>query len=151
MRFSITFCQRSHPRNSLPAFLRTAYPRTNVILEAALTAPDPTKRLEASRRKASGKVIFPRIPTNSPVTGMLEPVTLSEVAEIYSFTIIHTSHGVDPTVLIYADFPEGARVLGRLVADVPCTPRIGMQVRAVVQAAGETGVPLYHFEPVTEP
>lgn len=115
-----------------------------------MTVADGAKQLEGSRRKASGKVIFPRVPTTSPAAGLFEPVSLSDVAELYSYTVIHSSRGEQPTILIYADFPEGARVLGRLVTSEGSKPRIGMRVKPVIQSDRESDIQLYHFEPATE-
>lgn len=113
-----------------------------------MAEPGQNERLKASRRKASGKVVFPEIPATSPVSGMFEPVVLSDVAELYSFTIIH-ARSAEPLVLIYADFPEGARVVGRLVCRDGETPCIGMRVRAIVEES-EPGGWRYHFQPVRE-
>lgn len=104
-------------------------------------------RLEASREKASGKGVFPRIPENSPASGRFEPILLSPQATLYSFTVIHPNpkSGLKPFTLVYADFPEDARVFGKLDLAEGERPRIGSTLRVV--DAPEAG---YLFEVVEE-
>ena len=101
--------------------------------------------LTASRHRKTGHVFFPEIPSNFPVAGEYEPISLSENATLYSFTIVHPSpkSGQPPFTLAYADFPEGVRVMGRLAGET--APRIGASVRAEVDAAGDGQVPSYRF------
>lgn len=79
---------------------------------------------------------------------MFEPVILSQIAEVYSFTIIH-ARTAGPLVLIYADFPEGARVVGRLECGDGEEPRIGMAVSAIIEET-DAGMQRYHFQPAGE-
>ncbi|NLS04149.1 OB-fold domain-containing protein [Rhizobium sp. P32RR-XVIII] len=106
-------------------------------------------RLEASRDKSTGKGIFPRIPATSPSADRFEPITLSEVATLYSFTVIHPNPktGLTPFVLVYADFPEDARVFGRLELPEGQRPAIGMTIRPVSErAAPMSASTSYTFE-----
>lgn len=104
-------------------------------------------RLEASREKASGKGVFPRIPENSPAWERFEPILLSPQATLYSFTVIHPNPktGLTPFTLVYADFPEEVRVFGKLDLAEGERPRIGAALRVV--AAPDAG---YLFEVVEE-
>lgn len=88
-------------------------------------------RLMASRDKVSGQCIFPRIRDQSPAAPRYEPIELSNEAKLYSFTIIHPNPktGEKPFVVVYADFPEGARVFGRLNLPSNRPPCIGMTLR----------------------
>jgi uncharacterized OB-fold protein len=84
--------------------------------------------LEASRDKASGLCVFPRIPVASPAAPRYVPVMLSNRAVLYSFTVIHPNPktGVAPFPVVYADFAEGARAFGRLRLRKGERPQIGM-------------------------
>jgi uncharacterized protein len=110
----------------------------------AETAP---VRLHASRDKASGHGIFPRIPDGSPAANRYEPIVLSDAAVLYSYTIIHPSpkSGLAPFALAYADFPEDVRVFGRLELAEGARPAIGMRLHAVRPSADAGG---YIFVPV---
>jgi uncharacterized OB-fold protein len=104
-------------------------------------------RLQASREKASGKGVFPRIPENSPAWERFEPILLSSKATLYSFTVIHPNPktGLKPFTLVYADFPEDVRVFGKLDLAEGERVRIGAELR--VMAAPNAG---YLFEVVEE-
>lgn len=108
--------------------------------------PQPSLLLPASRDRASGDGVFPRIPDQSPAAPRFEPITLSPVATLYSFTVIHPNPktGLPPFALIYADFPENARVFGRLDLAGGERPRIGMPVRPVATKDDE-GRESYQF------
>lgn len=110
------------------------------------TADQPL-RLIASRDRQSGQCVFPAIPDSSPSSPRYEPVQLSEQAVLYSFTVIHPNpkSGQAPFVLVYADFPERARVFGRLRLPEGQRPQIGMALSAVADGAGQ-----YSFIPATE-
>jgi len=106
-----------------------------------------TAPLKASRRIASGMLVFPEIPAGSPSAKFYETVTLSPEATLYSFTVLH---GVakEPMILAYADFSEGARAIGRLDMPAGKKPEIGMALRAVVDSEdGGEALLAYHFEP----
>lgn len=120
--------------------------------EAAHSPADtsrPTIGLQASRHRATGQGIFPAIPETSPAASQYEPLALSEEAELYSFTVIHPSPktGQPPFTLVYADFPEKARVFGRLDLPDGEKPRIGMMLRPVADAAGYVFIPASEKEP----
>jgi uncharacterized protein len=104
-------------------------------------------QLGASRDRRTGQCVFPRIPETSPAAPRYEPVELSERATLYSFTIIHPNPktGQAPFPLVYADFPEAARVFGRLRLPEGQRPRIGMALVAVSDEAGQ-----YVFTPAPE-
>lgn len=116
-------------------------------LEPNLSIPpaEAALRLPASRDKASGRGVFPRIPEGSPVADRFAPITLSAEADLYSFTVIHPSPktGLPSFVLVYADFPEEVRVFGRLDLPEGVRPAIGMRI-APVGVSAET----YVFAPV---
>lgn len=103
--------------------------------------------LEASREKASGRGVFPRIPATSPASERFEPIELSPEATLYSFTVIHPNPktGLKPFTLVYADFPEDTRVFGKLTLAGGERPHIGAKLRVI--AAPEAG---YLFEVVEE-
>lgn len=86
--------------------------------------------LIGSRGRETGKGIFPEIPATSPSAPRFEPFELSRVATLYSYTVIHPNpkSGLSPFALVYADFPEGVRVFGRLVLAEGRTPQIGMSL-----------------------
>lgn len=103
--------------------------------------------LKASRRIASGMLVFPEVPAASPSAKFYETVTLSPSATLYSFTVLHGA-GKEPTILAYADFSDGARAIGRLDMPAGVKPEIGMALRAVVDSEGsEAALLAYHFEP----
>jgi len=87
--------------------------------------------LLASRRKATGQGMFPRIPTESPVSALYENLDLCGPAILYSFTVIHPNPktGLQPFVLALADYQGHARVLARLDC-CPSAVRIGMSIEA---------------------
>ncbi len=104
-------------------------------------------RLAASRHRKTGLCVFPRIPETSPAASLYEPVALSERATLYSFTVIHPNPktGQAPFALVYADFPEPARVFGRLRLPEGQHPQIGMALVAMLDDAGQ-----YVFMPAPE-
>jgi uncharacterized OB-fold protein len=73
---------------------------------------------------------------------------LSATGEVYSYTIIHPGpkSGKPPFALIYADFPEKARVLGRLRLAPAQRPTIGMKVSVEIENSDD-GSPRYVFVP----
>jgi uncharacterized protein len=125
--------------------------------EEKVSAADPTlalpqvettvARLQASREKATGCGVFPRIPAGSPAVDRYEPIVLSDEAVLYSYTVIHPSPktGLPPFVLAYADFPEDTRIFGRLEIAPGARPAIGMRIRPVRKTDDAEG---YAFAPV---
>jgi uncharacterized OB-fold protein len=107
-------------------------------------------RLFASRDRATGRCVFPPVPARSPSAHRYEPVTLSRIARLYSFSVIHPNPktGEQPFAVIYADFPEGARVFGRLFLPRGRHPLVGMEVEARV--AEQDAATTYSFVPVEE-
>jgi uncharacterized OB-fold protein len=105
-------------------------------------------RLLASRDRASGQCVFPRVPDRSPASSRYEPVELSPLATLYSFTVIHPNPktGEKAFVVIYADFPEGARVFGRLQLPAEVRPVIGMRLEVRLEGSGDS----YFFTPAEE-
>jgi uncharacterized OB-fold protein len=112
---------------------------------------DGMRKLAASRNRATGRCLFPRLPERSPASARYEPVTLSAHAELYSFTIIHPhpKTGQPPFALAYADFPEGARVFGRLRLPEGERPVIGTRLEAVIEPSAD-GEFRYAFVPARE-
>ncbi|WP_424139532.1 Zn-ribbon domain-containing OB-fold protein [Roseomonas chloroacetimidivorans] len=110
-------------------------------------ASDQPIRLQASRDRHSDQCVFPAVPESSPSAPRYEPVQLSERAVLYSFTVIHPNpkSGQAPFALVYADFPERARVFGRLRLPEGQRPRIGMPLSPVADDAGQ-----YVFIPAPE-
>lgn len=119
-------------------------------------APDPVLvpppdgaavvRLLASREKATGRGLFPRVADGSPAAPLYEPIELSDEAVLYSYTVIHPSPktGLPPVALGYVDFPEDVRVFGRLILTPGARPAIGMRLRPV--PADDAGG--YAFAPI---
>lgn len=89
--------------------------------------------LEASRNRDTGLGVFPRLPEYSPAADRFEPITLSAVGHVYSYTVIHPNPktGKPPFALAYVDYPERVRVFGRLDLAEGETPAIGMRAGAV--------------------
>ncbi|MDD9723602.1 OB-fold domain-containing protein [Sulfitobacter sp. PR48] len=107
--------------------------------------------LLASRSRAGGKGMFPRIPTQSPVSGLYEDIELCGPASLYSYTVIHPNpkSGKSPFVLALVDFAGETRVFGRLNCPTDAV-QIGMSVQAYPDPDGETSDTAYHFVPVGE-
>ena len=112
---------------------------------------DGVRKLVASRDRMTGRCVFPRVPDQSPAATRYEPVTLSAHARLYSFTVIHPNPktGQPPFALAYADFPEGARVFGRLRMPEGARPAIGTRLDAVVEPSAD-GEIRYAFVPARE-
>jgi uncharacterized OB-fold protein len=109
------------------------------------------RKLVASRDRMTGQCVFPRVPERSPAATRYEAVTLSAHARLYSFTVIHPNPktGQPPFAMAYADFPEGARVFGRLRLPEGTRPAIGTQLEAVVEPSPD-GEIRYAFVPTQE-
>jgi uncharacterized protein len=112
---------------------------------------DGGRKLAASRNRITGQCVFPRLPEHSPAARRFEPVTLSAQAVLYSFTIIHPNPrtGQQPFALVYADFPEGARVFGRLALPEGARPVIGTRLETVIEPSPD-GEVRYSFIPAPE-
>jgi uncharacterized OB-fold protein len=109
-------------------------------------------KLAASRSRTTGQCVFPQLPEQSPAARRFEPVTLSAHARLYSFTIIHPNPktGRKPFALVYADFPEGARVFGRLALPENTRPVIGTRLEAVIEPSTDGEEFSYSFIPAPE-
>ncbi len=105
-------------------------------------------RLLASLEKETGLYFFPPVPRSSPQADRFEVVRLASEAILYSHTTIYASVRAEkpPVTLIYADFPEGVRVFGRLKSSSSGRVRIGDSVRIELetQPDGSLG---YVFSP----
>lgn len=110
------------------------------------------RKLAASRSRTTGQCVFPQLPEQSPAARRFEPVTLSAHARLYSFTIIHPNPktGRKPFALVYADFPEGARVFGRLALPENTRPVIGTRLEAVIEPSTDGEEFSYSFIPSPE-
>jgi len=51
----------------------------------------PVPRLQASRDKSSGEIVFPPMVDASPLAVNCEPIELNSKGELYSYTVIHPS------------------------------------------------------------
>ncbi|MDB5577631.1 MAG: hypothetical protein JWR80_2807 [Bradyrhizobium sp.] len=126
-----------------------------MITEQNLARQDVRLILKASRDRVTGGGVFPRIPDQAPSASRFEPITLSPVATLYSYTIVHPNPktGEKPFALIYADFPEQVRVFGRLELPAGDRPKIGMALTVVsadpTRSAADDG-DAYLFIPATE-
>lgn len=111
-------------------------------------------RLRGSRERVSGSCVFPAVPETSPAAVRYEPISLSEQATLYSYTVIHPSpkRGEQPFIVVYADFPEQVRVFGRLWLPEGAVARIGMALRVVAPQThdGPPGTDQYAFVPAGE-
>jgi uncharacterized OB-fold protein len=98
-------------------------------------------RLLASRHVASGELIFPPFPKDSPLAAAHAPVELAAEGRVYSFTVIHPSakSGQAPYAMGYVDLPGPVRIFGRLRGK----DRPGIGDRCVVKADDTFG---YVFE-----
>jgi uncharacterized OB-fold protein len=105
----------------------------------------PDARLVASRHRETGDVQFPVFRAVSPLAAGYETIPLSESGVLYSYSIIHPSpkSGAAPFAIGYVDFPERARVFGRIVTEGEERLRIGTALRAIPDA--EHG---YAFAPI---
>jgi uncharacterized OB-fold protein len=92
------------------------------------TGPDAA--LLASRDLDSHEIVFPALPSASPLHGRHETVAVAEVGRVYSFTVIHPSakSGESPYALGLVDFPGPVRIFGRLTGKP--RPTIGERYRA---------------------
>lgn len=110
------------------------------------------RKLAVSRSRTTGQCVFPRLPEQSPSARRFESATLSAHARLYSFTIIHPNPktGRKPFALVYADFPEGARVFGRLALPEDTRPVIGTRIEAVIEPSADSGEFSYSFIPAPE-
>ena len=111
--------------------------------------------LKASRDKATGGGVFPRVPDKAASAYRFEPITLSPTAILYSYTIVHPNPktGERPYALIYADFPEEVRVFGRLDLPEGERPTIGMALSVISAApdlSEDEGGGFYLFVPAIE-
>ena len=125
--------------------------------DPALRAPswiaseEDSHRLAASRQRETGLCVFPPLPARSPAAPRYEAAVLSMEAELYSFTVIHPNPktGQKPFALVYADFPEGARVFGRLKLAEGERPVIGARLVVVIEASPDAKS-RYVFVPARE-
>ena len=112
------------------------------LADASALARTPSRRIRGSsgiRRR------------HSPAARRFEPVTLSAQAVLYSFTVIYPNPrtGQQPFALVYADFPEGARVFGRLALPEGARPVIGTRLETVIEPSSD-GEVRYSFIPAPE-
>lgn len=96
---------------------------------------DGTVRLLASADPATGQHFFPPLPESSPQAQRFTTVSLAVEAMLYSHTTVHPNPktGKVPFTLVYADFPERVRVLGRLKSAVDSRPQIGSTLRVELE------------------
>jgi uncharacterized OB-fold protein len=96
------------------------------------TGPEPS--LLASRDLASGELVFPPIPENSPLAARHETTPIADVGIVYSHSVIHPNpkSGQAPYAVGYVDLPGAVRIFGRL--EGASRPVIGERRRARVDA-----------------
>lgn len=90
-----------------------------------LWTSDPHPSLLASKDCKSGELVFPAVPSDSPLADAYQTVPVDAVGEVYSFTVIHPSKksGESPYALGLVDFPGPVRIFGRLQGEA--RPTIG--------------------------
>ena len=105
-------------------------------------------RLLASLDHETGRCFFPPVPETSPQARQFKPIALATEAVVYSHTTIFPAArtGKAPFALVYADFPEGVRVLGRFRSASERQPEIGQRVRVELETAADGGID-YVFTP----
>ena len=104
--------------------------------------------VSCSRSRASGKLVFPEVPSSEASGKLFEPAAISNNATLYSYTTIHPNPktGLAPFSLGYADFSDELRVFGRLKLSEGATPEIGMALRLDPQVDPEAS-PAYFLVP----
>lgn len=97
--------------------------------------------LLGSRSKATGKGIFPRVPSASPVASLYEALDVAGPGILYSYTVIHPNPktGQQPFVLAYVDFAQDARIFARLEC-ASAAVHIGMAVEAKTMDPPDSGI-----------
>jgi uncharacterized protein len=93
--------------------------------------------LTASLDIASGDCVFPPVPETSPGIDRYETIDLSFTGELYAFTTLHArpDSGIEPVTVGYVDFPQKARIFGKVILLEGQHPRIGMALRPSFQEA----------------
>jgi uncharacterized protein len=91
--------------------------------------------LQASRDIASGECVFPPVPASSSSAHRYETIDLSAAGTLYAFTILHArpDSGKAPVTVGYVDYPEKARVFGKIILPEGQSPQIGMMLRPDMQ------------------
>lgn len=118
-------------------------------LEEAFFAFLKQGRLMLQRSRSSGEyVFFPRVA--APRTGLndLEWVPVSGLGSVYSTTVVRARPPQPSYNVALIDLEEGPRMLSRVEGVPPEAVRIGMAVRARIEA-GE-GRPVLVFDAVQE-
>ena len=112
------------------------------VASETLWSPGPQPSLLASRDLASGELVFPPIPANSPLAARHETTPIESIGVIYSHTVIYPNpkSGQAPYAVGYVDVPGPVRIFGRL--EGARRPVIGERRRARIDAAYG-----YVFEP----
>ena len=101
-----------------------------------------------SRSRASGKLVFPAVPSEGAAAPLYEPASTPNLAKLYSFTTIHPNPktGEPAFSLGYADFSDELRVFGKLKLAAGEMPQIGMALKLEPQADPEA-IPAYFLIP----
>ena len=109
----------------------------------SLWGADSPSRLLGSRHIATGELVFPMLPSHSPLADHYQVELLSGEGSLYSFTIINPSpkSGLEPFALGYLDLEGPVRLFGRIAGGG--RPLIGAAYR--VQPDEEYG---YLFAPL---
>jgi uncharacterized OB-fold protein len=133
-------------RGSISSHQRRETMKTSATQLHLWSGTGPDARLVASRHRQTGDVQFPVFRDVSPLAAGYETIPLSEAGVLYSYSIIHPGpkSGAAPFAIGYVDFPEGARVFGRIVTEAHERPRIGTALRAIPDT--EHG---YAFAPIS--
>tara|TARA_R110000751_G_scaffold62403_1_gene128729 strand:+ start:284 stop:634 length:351 start_codon:yes stop_codon:yes gene_type:complete len=85
-------------------------------LKTLLWSEDTPSRLLASYHRSTGEIVFPPIPSHSPLADNYVSQVLESEGTVYSYTIIHPSlkSGLQPFTLVYLDLPGPTRLFGRV-------------------------------------
>jgi uncharacterized OB-fold protein len=104
------------------------------VAPAALWSLGREPSLLASRDLATGELVFPPFPENSPLAARHETVPIADVGVVYSYSVIHPNpkSGQTPYAVGYVDLPGPTRIFGRLAGT--SRPVIGERRRARADA-----------------
>ena len=97
----------------------------------------------------SGNYLFPIPPSSLANLLKLEERELSTNGILYSYTVLHPhkKSSKPPFTLVFVDFPEGVRLMGRLQVPEGEHPIIGSELETIIEVSAE-GVSDYVFRPV---
>jgi uncharacterized OB-fold protein len=104
-------------------------------------------RLMIQRNRVGGKgFYYPRVAEPLTGTTSLEWVESSGRGVVYSTTVVRTKPPAEPYNVALIDLEEGPRVTSRVVGIAPTDVKIGMKVKAKIDASAKPV--LLVFEPL---